>query len=208
MRARPSPPWHTETLALRRGAQRRPRARHRVRSSRTPRRSGHGAPRSSESSSGRAPPQDTAGSISAVTEVVRVPEGIEADSVLRPADHVGVVEIDDRLLLVHELAGRAWPLNPTASLVWRCLDDESELSEIAQDLSEVFEVPPESVLDEVTALVRTFGALGLLDGISGGVASIGVDFEFVAVDELGDVVPNEVPEPSFDDRYLAAPPNA
>jgi hypothetical protein len=47
----------------------------------------------------------------------------------------------------------------------------------------------------------------MLDNVRRNLASLPMDIEYIDVDECGEVVPPEV-LPSFDARYVAAPPNA
>lgn len=136
---------------------------------------------------------------------------IDEATVVVPGSHVGVVEVEDRILLVDESAGRGHALNPTATLVWRLLGSPAPLGELIEELSGAFGVPRREVGHSVIGLVRNLGALGLLDGVFRSLESVPIDLEFV------DPVDCEEPQPAgggglaaseFDARYLAAPPNA
>jgi hypothetical protein len=135
------------------------------------------------------------------------PDDIDDRTVPVPAAHVALVDIDDGGLLVDEEAGRGYALNATASLVWKLLDSVSPIGDVIDDLTDTFSVPREEVADSVHGLVRFFGEFGMLDNVRRNLASLPMDIEYIDVDECGEVVPPEV-LPSFDARYVAAPPNA
>jgi len=127
--------------------------------------------------------------------------------VLCPAAHVAGVEVGDGGLLVDEEAGRGYPVNATALLLWGLLDSVSPVGELVDDVGAAFGVPRQDIADGVIGLVRTFGALGLLENVARDFASIPIDIEYVDVDECGETVVGPA-GPSFDERYLSAPPNA
>ncbi|MGH9178397.1 MAG: PqqD family protein [Acidimicrobiales bacterium] len=131
-------------------------------------------------------------------------------TVVVPGDHVGVVEVEDCLLLVDEGAGRGYPLNITGSLVWQLLGSSAPLGELIEDLSAVFGAPRPDVAHDVIGLVRTFGSLGLLDGVFRSLESVPIDIEFVDADDCDapDAPDARLDGPGLDTRYLAAPPNA
>lgn len=78
-----------------------------------------------------------------------------------PSGAVAVVEVGDEVVLVDDLHGRALALNPSAALVWTCLDGESSLAEICGDLSEVLGLGYEEILADVQDLVRQLLDAGL-----------------------------------------------
>jgi len=134
------------------------------------------------------------------------PEALDEASVLGPAAHVGDVEVGDQLVLVDGTSGRALALNPTASIVWRCLDGETPLATLIDDLDAAFGAPRDAIAADVVVLARNLGMLGLLDGVGRSLQSLPIDIEFAPVDAdpcVGDVDAR----PELDDRYLAAPPN-
>ena len=135
------------------------------------------------------------------------PDDIDDRTVPIPAAHVAIVEIDDGGLLVDEEAGRGYPVNATASLLWTLLDSVSPVGELIDDVSAAFGAPRREVADSIHGLVRTFGRLGLLENVERDFASLPIDIEYVDVDECGEPVVAAA-APSFDARYLVAPPNA
>jgi hypothetical protein len=129
---------------------------------------------------------------------------------------VGAVEVEGRLLLVDEEAGRGYPLNPTGSLLWRILDSVSPLGELIDDLAESFDAPRDDVARGVVHLVRDLGLFGLLEGVARHRDSVPIDVEYAEAPVDASVLDCDDPEladsqteePEFDGRYLAAPPNA
>src|SRR5271165_6055700 len=87
---------------------------------------------------------------------------IGPDFVALPRREVVTVEIDGDAILYDELWESTHLLNPTAAIVWRLLDGESQLDELASDLADAFGVAVEDVLGEVVMLVRELGQRGLL----------------------------------------------
>jgi hypothetical protein len=82
------------------------------------------------------------------------------DGAFVPGRHPGVraVPTDDGGVLVDESGGRVLPMNPSAMLVWECLDGASAVHEICADIAEGVGVPYERVLADVLVVVE-----GLLD---------------------------------------------
>ena len=136
------------------------------------------------------------------------PDDIDDYTVPIPAPHVAIVKVDDGGLLVDEEAGRGYPVNATASLVWTLLETMSPIGELINDLCGVFEGPRSSVASSVHSLVRTFGELGLFENVRRNLASIPIDIEYADLDYCAEQVPAESGDDHpFDARYLPAPPN-
>lgn len=131
-------------------------------------------------------------------------------TVVMPGSHVGVVEVEDCLLLIDEGAGRGYPLNLTGSLVWQLLGSPAPLGELIEDLSAAYGAERPDVAHDVIGLVRNFGSLGLLEGVFRSLESVPIDIEFVDDDECNepDAAGGRRDDAGFDARYLAAPPNA
>lgn len=134
-----------------------------------------------------------------------VPGDLDGSSIVVPGDHVGIVDVDDRALLVDEFAGRGYALNPTGALVWRLLDGTSALGELIDDIVDAFGASRGEIERSVIGIVGTFGELGLLDNVVRRLESVPIDIEYVDADCAQPAGP--APEPTFDSRYLAAPPN-
>lgn len=135
------------------------------------------------------------------------PDKIDEGTVPVPASRGAIVDVDDGGLLVDEEAGRAYPLNPTATLVWKLLDSVSPVGELIDDVSAAFGVPRSAVAEDVHDLIRTFGHLGLLENVSRSLMSLPIDIQY-ADDTCLEPVPPGFEEPSYDDLYLPVPPNA
>ena len=93
------------------------------------------------------------------------PESIDGTFVPIPHSSVAGVELDGEVVLYHEGANTVHVLNPTATIVWLCLDGSADLNEICEDLAAVFELDEERVRADVIAAVREFGRQGLLDAV-------------------------------------------
>jgi hypothetical protein len=137
------------------------------------------------------------------------PDEIDDRTVPLPAGHVALVPIEDAGLLVDEEAGRGYPVNATAALVWGLLDSESPLGDIIDDVSAAFGESRSDVALNVHGLARTFGELGLFRNVRRNLASVPIDIEYVDLDECGKSVrAGDDVGPLFDTRFVAVPPNA
>lgn len=140
-------------------------------------------------------------------ETVISPSEIDEDSVVSPHAEVSTVTIDDRVVLVEGHSGQVHALNPTGSLVWCCLDGDASLGEIIDDLSQEFAIPRGDVATDVVRLVRGLGTLGYLQGVGRNLTSRPVRIELVGSADSGGAADGSAPQPTFDARYLAVPPN-
>lgn len=68
----------------------------------------------------------------------------------------GVV-YDPRTALAHRL-------DPLATAVWRCLDGEGTLADLAGDIADGFDIPADGVEADVGALLARLDTAGLLEG--------------------------------------------
>jgi peroxiredoxin/uncharacterized membrane protein YphA (DoxX/SURF4 family) len=78
---------------------------------------------------------------------------------------VSIAERDDEMVLVDHGSGAVHVLNPTAAIVWQCLDGTGSVEEIVGDIAEVFERDKGEVQEAVLEVVRRFGRQGLLEGV-------------------------------------------
>ena len=78
---------------------------------------------------------------------------------------VAGVELDGERVLYHEELQTVCVLNPTATVVWNCLDGSSDLDRLCLDLAEVFLVEAEVIREDVLGIVQEFGRQGLLKGV-------------------------------------------
>lgn len=81
------------------------------------------------------------------------------------APAVAGVELDGEKVLYHEELRTVCVLNPTATVVWNCLDGSSDLDTLSADLAEVFSVEVTTIRRDVFAIVQEFGRQGLLAGV-------------------------------------------
>jgi peroxiredoxin/uncharacterized membrane protein YphA (DoxX/SURF4 family) len=93
------------------------------------------------------------------------PEEIDTSFVPAARDRVAMASRDGESVLVDPVTGLVHLLNPTAALVWRCLDGSGNVEEIARDLADVFGRDEAEVRGLVLELVRGFGRQGLLTGV-------------------------------------------
>jgi hypothetical protein len=136
------------------------------------------------------------------------PDDVDERTVPFPAPHVALVEIDGGGVLVDEEAGRGYALNATASLLWTLLDSVSPLGDLIDDVSAAFDAPRQDIADSLHGMVRFLGELGLFENVTRHISSVPIDIEYVDVDECGEPISPGAAAPSFDTRYLVAPPNA
>jgi hypothetical protein len=94
------------------------------------------------------------------------PDAIDGAYTPRQAADVAGVELDGEAVLYHERLGIVCVLNPTATLVWGCLDGSSDLDALAGELAEAFAADAGTIREEVLAAVRGFGRLGLLADVT------------------------------------------
>ena len=78
---------------------------------------------------------------------------------------VSMAEREGEMVLVDRLTGAVHVLNPTAAIVWQCLDGSGSVDEIGIDIADVFEQEQGEVREAVLEVVRRFGRQGLLQGV-------------------------------------------
>lgn len=83
----------------------------------------------------------------------------------RPRPLAGV-ELDGETILYEEDSGGLHVLNPTATLVWRCLDGAVSLGELADDIAAALGADPIEVGRDLLALAQQLDDEGLLDPTS------------------------------------------
>ena len=93
------------------------------------------------------------------------PDEVAATHSPRFRASVAGVELDGEAVLYDEEQDMLHLLNPTATVVWSCLDGQTTLAELADDLADAFEMPVDVVTGELLQLVRQFGQQGLLEGV-------------------------------------------
>lgn len=85
------------------------------------------------------------------------PESIDLDrlpdSVLTHAADVVWVLVEDEVVLYHVPTSTSHVLNPSAGLLWRCVDGQSTLHEILVDVADIYEVDVDQLTAQVTPVV-------------------------------------------------------
>jgi len=76
------------------------------------------------------------------------------------------VELDKEAVLYDEPTGRLHMLNPSATLIWTCLDADVTGGELAAELADAFGVPLESMKGQVAEALEALAAEALI--IDGG----------------------------------------
>ena len=66
-------------------------------------------------------------------------------------------------MLLNVESGAVYALNPSASLVWLLLDGVLPTPAVADELSEIIQLPADELLADVEAAIADFAEQGLLD---------------------------------------------
>jgi PqqD family protein of HPr-rel-A system len=72
-------------------------------------------------------------------------------------------ELDGELLVYEEQSGAIHTLNPTASVVWSCIDGRATVDDIVAELAVAYGADPRTVEADLLALLGQLRDLGLLD---------------------------------------------
>jgi len=80
-------------------------------------------------------------------------------------DDMASVELDGEAVLLIEATSEIINLDPMGTIVFKCIDGESAVGEIAEDIAEAFQADPEVILDDVLKLTKRMGRVGLLTGV-------------------------------------------
>lgn len=97
---------------------------------------------------------------------VLFPEDIDGCFSPKPRDSAVSCRFDDEILVVDGTTGGIHVLNQVAAVVWECFDGTVSLDELAQELSEAFQVSVETVRADTLAMTRQLGNLELLAGVT------------------------------------------
>lgn len=93
------------------------------------------------------------------------PGAINGGSTVSRSRAVAAVELDGEAVLYHEELRTVCVLNPTATIVWNCLDGSSDLETLCGDIADAFAVELDTIRREVVEIVRELGRQGLLEGV-------------------------------------------
>ncbi|MGH2793885.1 MAG: PqqD family peptide modification chaperone, partial [Actinomycetota bacterium] len=93
------------------------------------------------------------------------PDAIDPAFVATGKADVTLAEHEGETVLIDGATGAVHLLNPTAAVVWKCLDGSGTIDEIVADIADVFERDRAEVREGVLEVVRRFGRQGLLEGV-------------------------------------------
>lgn len=97
---------------------------------------------------------------------VKLPE-VDPASVLGPAAGVAWVAIGDEVVVYRVARPASFVLNATAGLLWQCLDSNSRLADILDDLADAFGVDRAEMENDCVAVVSTWLAHNLVEEVDG-----------------------------------------
>jgi hypothetical protein len=89
---------------------------------------------------------------------------IDERTVARPRDDVAVAAVDHELVIHDPGSDVTHHYGRTAAVVWHCLDGETSVAGIADDVVAVLGVDREAATDDLLRFVRRFARAGLLAG--------------------------------------------
>jgi hypothetical protein len=90
---------------------------------------------------------------------------VDADLKPAPWPWISAVVLDGEAVLYDEHTGRVHHLNPSGTIVWRLLDGEATIAEIAAAIAEAAGAEVDVVVADVVGLVTMLGQLGVIVGI-------------------------------------------
>lgn len=90
------------------------------------------------------------------------PADVDGHTIAIRAPHVGYVELDRQGLCYDAISDELYILNPTAAVIWECLDGRASLAEIAADVAVAFSADESMVRDSVLMTVSNFVEKGLV----------------------------------------------
>jgi thiol-disulfide isomerase/thioredoxin len=93
------------------------------------------------------------------------PDDLDLAASPRVAAGTTALLVGEETVLLGEL-GFAHVLNPTATLVWRFLDGQATLAELADDFAEALGADRTTVEEDLVEFARTLGRVGLLEGVA------------------------------------------
>lgn len=96
-----------------------------------------------------------------------VAEPVDESVVPQPCAEIAAVEIDGEVVLHEPARGATHHLDAAAAVAWHCLDGQSSLGRIADDVAEVLGVDRGRAVANLAQWVRRFSAAGLLDAPAG-----------------------------------------
>jgi hypothetical protein len=95
------------------------------------------------------------------------PAAISGSFVPKLREGVELVALADEAVLFEPDSGQLHQLDQIATLVCSCFDGESSITALVDDLAAGFAADREVIEEDVLALMRRLGELGLLTGVQG-----------------------------------------
>ena len=92
----------------------------------------------------------------------------DLDAIYIPSEDIVAREIEEELLIVPLVSGigdmedELFTINETGKVIWRQLDGQKTLKEIAAELSREFEDPAGEIVEDVTGFVEELLRRGML----------------------------------------------
>jgi len=81
----------------------------------------------------------------------------------RQAQHISTKEIDGQTMVLDRQNGKLHELNSTASFIWQSCDGHTPVTDIVAATAHAFDMDPSAVEEDVTAALREFERLHLID---------------------------------------------
>ena len=73
-----------------------------------------------------------------------------------PTPNAAFFTTSDGAAVIDQHGGRLYEMNPTAGVIWQCLDGDGTLGEIAEDLAASFNAAPSAIVPDLLATVDQF----------------------------------------------------
>lgn len=81
---------------------------------------------------------------------------------MKPRPDLAIESADGELIVLDKVAGKVHQLNSSSSFIWTCLGEGLGVNDIALELSEAFDIEPETALSDVHAALAQFKSLELV----------------------------------------------
>ena len=89
---------------------------------------------------------------------------LNPESALSVRPDLTAVEVDGEIVVYDDRRRRLHRLNPSATMLWNCLDGHATLAEIARDIADELNADSETVLSDIVSLAGALASEGLLVG--------------------------------------------
>lgn len=89
---------------------------------------------------------------------------IDGSSTPRRSGGLVSLELDGEVLLLDPRTDGLHHLDRLGTIIWKVLDGEATVDELVDDLADAFATPVDTVRTDLSSLLTTLAAVGLLDG--------------------------------------------